>query len=154
MPIETNLDIVNQVGGGLITRLDQNGIANGAADLNIFYDPITWALLAGSISSFIFTNYIPGSILRVFAVRANTTVVGGASAAVQLVVCPQGVALGSGVNQLTAALDLTTTAPAKLSGTLISPPTDIGIGDCLGVVFSGTLTGLVGALTVGLRRIR
>lgn len=153
MPIETSLDIVGPT-GLVVTRMDQGGVANGLGDLITHYPPMVWQLVAGSISSFIFTNFHTNVIFRLFAVRCNTTVAGGASAAAQLVVCPQGVALASGVNQLTAALDLTTTAPAKLSGTLITPPTDIGPGDSLGVVFTGTLTGLVGVISYGLRRIR
>lgn len=152
MPIDTSHRIVNSRTGAVTFDIDDRGILNDQSDIALFYPPITWPLLVGSLSSFIFSNFTNNSVFRVFAVRANTTVAGGASAAVQLVHCAQGVALGSGTNQLTAGLDLTTTAPAKLAGTLIATPTDILPGDCLGVVFSGTLTGLVGCLTVALRR--
>ena len=72
----------------------------------------------------------------------------------QVVVCTGSVAIGSGVAQLTGALDLTVTAPAKRAGTLIASPTEIYIGDSVGIDMSGTLTGLVGQVTIGLKRIR
>lgn len=96
MPIETNLDIVNEVGGGLITRIDRRGIGDVNGDLVPFHPFITWPLLVGSLSTFVWTNFFNTSIYRLFAVRVNTTVAGGAAAAVQVVVCPQGVAIGFG----------------------------------------------------------
>lgn len=155
MPIETSLDIVSpNPNSQLITRLDGAGIANGLGDLVTHYPPIVWKLTGTDVDTFIFTNFHTNVIFRIFAIRVNTNVVGGAGATLQVMVCPQGVAIASGIAQMTSTLDLTTTAPAKLSGALITPPTDIGPGDSIGLDFTGTITGLVGALTVGLRRIR
>lgn len=154
MPIETNLDIVNKVGGALVTRLDELGIGNASGDLANFYPPMSGLLLAATVDGFIWHNLHTNAVFRVFRFSATTTVVGGSGATVQLVHCAQGVAIGSGTAQLTAALDLTTTAPARLVGTLIASPNDIFPGDCLGIDMSGTLTGLVGSWHLLLRRIR
>lgn len=92
-------------------------------------------------------------IWQVDSVVESHTVVGGASAAAQVAVCPGSVAPASGTNQLTAALDLTVTAPAARFGVLIATPTRIMRGDSVALRMSGTLTGLAGQITVYFRRI-
>jgi hypothetical protein len=154
MGISTGEDIVNRVGGALVLRLDERGISDVNGDLVPFHPAITWPLLAGSISSFVWTNYFTNAVYRLFAVRSATTVVGGAGASVTVVHCANSVAIGSGTPQLTAALDLTLAAPSRLSGSIIVLPNDILPGDSLAVLFAGTLTGLVGAITIGLRKVR
>ena len=156
MPIETSLDIMRKVGtvDTLVVRLDDKGVGNAIGDLNDFYSKFSGILLATTVDGFIFTNYTPDQVYAVYRFGATTTVVGGAAAAVQLVHCAQSVAIASGTAQLTAALDLTVTAPAKLPGTLIATPTEILPGDSLGLDMSGTLTGLVGAWTLFIKRKR
>lgn len=154
MPIETSLDIVNKVGGALVARFDEKGIGNVSGDLVDFYVELSGLLLAATVDGFIWRNLHPSAVFAVYRFGATTTVVGGSGATVQLVHCAQSVAIASGTAQLTAALDLTTTAPAKLNGTLIASPTELLPGDSLGLDMSGTLTGLVGAWTALLRRLR
>jgi hypothetical protein len=154
MGISTGEDIVNKVGGALVLRMDERGIADVNGDLVPFHPAITWQLLAASVSSFVWTNYFTNAVYRVFAVRSATTVVGGAGASVTVVHCPNSVAIGSGTAQLTAVLDLTVAAPSRLAGSLVAAPADILPGDSLAVLFAGTLTGLVGAITIGLRKVR
>lgn len=113
--------------------------------------PITAQLLAASVDSFIWTC-VEGVWVVDTVVEAHT-VVGGSGATVQVVVCPGSVAVASGTAQLSAALDLTVTAPAKQFGTLIATPTQMLRGDSLAIDMSGTLTGLVGVLTVQLARV-
>lgn len=109
------------------------------------------SLFATMVDSFIWSP--TEGIWQVDAVAESHTVVGGSGAQVQVVVCPGSVAIASGTAQLTAALDLTVTAPACRFGTLIASPTRIMRGDSVGVDVNGTLTGLVGQLTVTFRRI-
>lgn len=154
MGISTGEDIVNRVGGGLILRLDERGIGDVNGDLATFHNSYIWQLLASSVDSYIWTNGFTSSVYRLFAVRANTSVAGGAGANFQIVHCAQGAAIGSGTPQLTTTVDLTATAPGKLSGVLIATPTDILPGDALALDLSGTLTGLVGVLTFFLRKVR
>lgn len=154
MGVSTGEDIVNRFGGGLILRLDERGIGDANGDLATFHPSYIWQLLATTVDSYIWTNGLTAAVYRLFAVRVNTSVAGGAGAAAQIVHCAQGAAIGSGTAQLTGGIDLTATAPGKLSGVLIATPTDILPGDSLALDISGTLTGLVGVLTFFLRKVR
>lgn len=79
-----------------------------------------------------------------FLVRFGTA--GGAAAAVTLEKDPSGTAIGSGTVLLTAPVALTGTANTNTAGTLIASSTSLSLakGDSLALVFSGTVTGLVG----------
>jgi hypothetical protein len=138
-----------------VTQVDYDpilgGLKDGTGKMHLTWLDKSWPLLAASVDSYIWTC-IEG-IWQLYAVGESHTVVGGSGATVQLVVCPGSVAIGSGTAQLTAALDLTVTAPAKSFGTLIASPTLMYKGDSLAVDLSGTLTGLVGQLTYLLKRI-
>jgi len=156
MPISQGESVVNRF-GQIVFDVDRD---LGARDFLVTGNPrvldgsknMTVALAAAmATSGFLWTCH--EGIWRVGTVSAAYTVAGGASAALQLAVCPQSVAPGSGVNQLTAALDLTTTAPAVKFGTLIATPTVLTRGDSIAYVMSGTLTGLVGVATVGMWRV-
>ena len=115
------------------------------------YRQIEVELLAATVDRFV--AGVHDGIWVVASVFESHTVVGGSNAAVQVVVCPQAVAIASGVAQLTAGFDLTVTAPAKAFGTMIASPTQMTRGDVLGIDLSGTLTGLVGMLDIILKRI-
>jgi hypothetical protein len=93
-------------------------------------------------------------VWQVTGVHSNITVSGGTSAAVTVVHCAAGVAIGSGTAQLSAALDLEETGPNMQTGTLIASPTLFYPGDVLGLDFSGTLTSLVGVITIELGKVR
>ena len=150
MPIWRDLKLVNRV-GATILETDDVGMKDATARYVSPYEFLTVDLLAAMVDNFLWTC-IEG-IWQVAGVAEAHTVVGGASCAVQVVVCPGSVAIGSGTAQLTATLDLTVTAPAKSFGTLIASPTQIFRGDSVGIDISGTQTGLVGKLTVQLKRI-
>jgi len=149
MPIYRALSVVDRSGNVL---LDIGGDAVGAKDGNGRYDLqfIEHDLLAASVDTFIWV--CQEGIWQIQYASEGHTVVGGAGANVQVVVCPGGVAIASGTAQLTAALDLTVTAPKVQHGTLITTPTQMFRGDALGLDFSGTLTGLVGSITVAIQR--
>lgn len=152
MNIQQTFTLQNKAG---VTQLDYDQTLGGIKDgSNRFFTPwqnFTVDLLAATVDTFIWTC-IEG-IWQLNGVAEAHTVVGGAAAAVTVVVCPGSVAIASGTAQLTAVLDLTVTAPAKSFGTLIATPTSMFRGDSLGIDMSGTLTGLVGKLTVQLKRI-
>jgi hypothetical protein len=66
-----------------------------------------------------------------------------------------GVAAGSGTNQLTAALSLSSTANVPTRGVVISEPTIVGPGDMLGKVIAGTMTSLADCIVdVFIERLR
>lgn len=153
MSIERTLEVVDRSGNRVILA-DENGIVDGSGNMFDATKFFVWPLLAASVDTYIFTNYTTNATYRVSAVRTMVSVVGGSGATVTVVYCPRATAIGSGTAQLTAALDLTVTAPSPLNGTLITTPNDIFPGDHLAVDFAGTLTGLVGVITVGIRRTK
>lgn len=115
------------------------------------YHTLDWPLLVGSLSTFVW--HCHEGLWQVHSVSEAHTVVGGAGAAASVIVCPQAVAIGSGVAQQTAVLDLTLAAPTYRFATLIASPTVMSRGDALAVLFAGTLTGLVGVMHILLKRI-
>lgn len=132
--------------------LDQLGLYNASQARYVpEYLPINWPILAASVSTFI--RVIHDGVWVVASVGSAHTVVGGSGATVIPVVCPQRVAIASGVEQIAAAFDLTLTAPNGGFGTLITTPTPMTRGDALGIKFAGTLTGLVGVIDIVIKRI-
>lgn len=150
MSIEIGTKIVTPLGVTLF-EADSLGLKDASSRYLSFYQERTFPLLAASVDSFIWTC-IDGVWVLEAAVTAHT-VVGGSGATVQLVHCASSVAIASGTAQLSAAIDLTVTAPAEQYGTLIASPTQFLRGDSLGIDMSGTLTGLVGVLTYRMKRI-
>jgi hypothetical protein len=66
-----------------------------------------------------------------------------------------GVAAGSGTNQLTATLSLSSTANTPTRATVISEPTIVAPGDMLGKVIAGTMTSLADCVvSLYLERLR
>ena len=133
--------------------LSQLGIRNSPrARYYVDYLPAHGLLLAASVSGFVAASPDEG-IWQLHSFQTAHTVVGGSGATVIPVVCPQAVAIASGVEQITAAISLVVTAPAKAIGTMIASPTQMTVGDWLGLKFAGTLTGLVGAWDMLLKRV-
>lgn len=114
-------------------------------------------LTASSVDSNIFVADVP---MEVVAVREVHSVVGGASAAVGLTKCTGTTAPGSGTAITVADFDLTATVNTNQNKTLASglattaATRKLAVGDRLGLNFSGTLTGLVGVVTVFLRKLQ
>lgn len=149
--VEGSIKIINRAGTTLFES-DDIGLKNSLGYYISHQDRITQALLAGSVSNYLWTPQ-EGSWI-VTSVASTHGVVGGASAAVMPVVCSGSVAVASGTPQLVTALDLTLTAPRSQYGTLIATPTPMYRGDALALLFSGTLTNLVGSITVQIARVR
>jgi len=113
---------------------------------------LTIPLLASSVDTDV---WIAPSPMIVVAVRESHSVVGGASAAVRPrkitdTSAPGAAASGTVKEITTAALDLTASINTQRSGTLVATAADLtfAAGDRLALDFSGTLTGLVGQLTI------
>lgn len=139
-------------GADILTLNAQGMRAVGAAGgVYSAFDVITVPLLAATVDGFIWVCH--EGLWQVSSVAEGHTTVGGAGATVNVVVCPQGSAIGSGTAQLSAALDLTVTAPAVRFGTLINPATIMSRGDALALDLSGTLGSLVGTVSVQIKRI-
>jgi hypothetical protein len=60
-------------------------------------------------------------------------------------------AAGAGTSQLSSAIDLSGTVNTAKTGTLIGSPTTISSGNRISTVVGGTLTGLLGTCTLGLK---
>lgn len=111
---------------------------------------VTIDLNASSVSKHVFIadrNYVVESITEIHSV------VGGAAANAKLrritdTSAPGAAASGTVVEFITAGLDLTTTVNTVVTGTLAS--TTLNAGEKLALFMSGTLTGLVGSVTVTL----
>lgn len=126
--------------------------ATGLLPKAALYEEMPFTLLASTVSQSIF---IADDNWQVVGVQVVPNVIGGAGATVTVEVCTGLTAPGSGVAQLSAALVIGSTATAHkvLAGALIAAPTTMQKGDRLGIVMAGTLTGLVGMLTIAIKRV-
>lgn len=152
MPIFQSLSVVGPgPDGDVIWQVDGSGAQDANGSIFSPFEQITWPLLAASVDNFIWTC-VEG-VWQLAGAVTKITVSGGTGANIMLEACSGVVAVGSGVDQLTAVIDLEETGPNRQFGTLIATPTKMYRGDSLAVDFSGTLTGLVGSLTVLLKRV-
>lgn len=126
--------------------------AAGTLPKAALYEEMPFTLLASTVSQSIF---IADDNWQVVGVQVVPNVIGGAGATVTVEVCTGLTAPGSGVAQLGAALVIGSTATAHkvLNGALIAAPTTMQKGDRLGIVMAGTLTGLIGMLTIAIKRV-
>jgi hypothetical protein len=148
---ERSLEIVDATGGRVMLLDGDVGVQGVDGAMFNPGDIIRWPLLAASLSSYIWR--CQAGIWVVSDVSALVSVTGGSSATVDVYVCTGVTAPGSGTTQLTAPIDVQETAPFLALGTLIASPTRIYPGNSVAAVFAGTLTGLVGVLTVGVKRV-
>lgn len=117
---------------------------------------VTTELLAASVDKWVF---VADRAYQVVAIKEIHSVVGGSAAAVRprkvTDTSAPGAAASATVKELCASLDLTTTANTLVSGTLSATASDLQLaaGNAIGLDFSGTLTGLVGSLTIVLKAI-
>lgn len=101
-------------------------------------------------SNFIFTNPTNENY-KVLAVHYNYDVAGGAAAAIDVRRVPSGsAAAATGTSVLSSTLDLTAAARTPRKGTVSTTLSNILVGanESLSLIFSGTLTGLVGCNVV------
>lgn len=150
---EHGLRIVD-LSGNQIVAIDGND--NGIISPRGFYYPdemkVEVQLRATSVTSYI--SFINHGVWQVQRVLAGVSTNGGAGATAQITHCVGATAPGSGTVQLAAAIDLNAGTPPYILGAApIASPTKYRPGDSMGLLMAGTLTALVGALTVYLKRI-
>lgn len=120
---------------------------------------ITTDLMAASVDKWIF---VAPFACQVLSVREIHSVAGGSGAAARprkiaaATVAAPGAAVAAGITEITtAAFDLTTTADTTVTGTLSATASDytLAVGDKIGIDFAGTLTALVGHMTISIKRV-
>lgn len=151
MPVEQAFTVRGAGPGGLtVLDIDERGARDGNNRLFIPFQHVNVPLLAGSLDGYVW-ECIEG-VWQVAAVRALVSTAGGSGAQVDVKVCAGLTAPASGVTQLSAVLTLTTTGPSRADGTLIATPTSIFPGDSVALDFGGTLTALVGLISIQMKR--
>ena len=76
------------------------------------------------------------------------------SGTLQVEVAGATIAIGSGVNQLTGTIDLSTTDNTTKNGTLVATPTVFGAGSAINLIYAGTVTNLLNAVvSIDLQRV-
>ena len=138
--------------GSTILTLDKDGLQDNAGRLFDARRYINYPLVAVPTAQYVWRCSV--GVWVVESINCLVRVTGGTGATVDVLVCQQVEAVASGVSQLTAVMDVEETAPFQVTGTLIATPTEIYPGDSVGMNGGGTLTGLVGLLTVILKRIK
>lgn len=116
----------------------------------VLIEELAVPLLATTVSQ---TIFIADDSYQVVGVQAVADVLGGAGATVTVEVLTGVQAAGGGVAQLTAALALNGTARQVVTGTVVAAPTTAVSGNRIGIVMAGTLTGLVGSVTIAIQRV-
>lgn len=114
---------------------------------------VNQVILAANAANFAF--FITDAAYQVVSIKEIHSVVGGAVAAVTVEKLTGTTAPGSGTAIPTAAFDCTATINTLLTATLTSTVADtkLAAGDRLGIVGTGTRTGLLGVVVVELKRI-
>jgi hypothetical protein len=109
-------------------------------------------ILASDVTRNIFRAHIPMEVIGVFS---RHSVAGGSGAAVMIKKVTGTTAPGSGTDILTAAFALTGTANTEQVGTLVATLATLrlAVGDYLAASFAGTLTNLVGMVSIVYREI-
>lgn len=102
------------------------------------------------------TGALPLGQYSLVEVNARWSANTGANAAtLQVVQAPSGTAVGSGTNLLATAINLQTTADTISTAFPANPNLVLSPGDSLGLLFTGTLTGLANiAVTVVVARVK
>lgn len=121
---------------------------------NGLWKPITLILPTATIPGVSGDMFISDSYYIIKEVRESHTVA-SSSGTLQIEVLTSGQNADAGVDQLTATMDLASTADTPVKATVIAEPTVINPGDRVGYVLGGTLTNLInGCVTVFLERLR
>jgi hypothetical protein len=113
---------------------------------------VTSELLAASVDKHVFSATRP---TKVVAVTKNQTAVGTDGSAVTLDIkkCTSGTAPASGTSVLASTLDLKSTVNVPVNGTLSATDGNriLQAGETLALDFTGTLTAVVGEVTIVLQ---
>ncbi len=146
------------VTGATVVASTADGITQGGNKVADEF-AITAELLAASVDKWVF---VADRAYQVVGVREVHSVIGGASAVVRprkvtaAGTAAPGAAAGATVKELTTAdIGLETAIDVTQTATLSATGADLllAVGDKIGLNFGGTLTGLVGQLTIFLRPV-
>lgn len=113
---------------------------------------VTVPIVAASVDTHVF---IADDAYQVVSINEVHSVVGGSSAALSVKKCTGTTAPASGTALHATGIDLTATVNTNIVPTLVATTATLQLAatDKLAFDFSGTLTGLVGTVTLNLRRI-
>lgn len=137
--------------GARVALIDEAGFKDVDGRMFDARERINYPLVAVPVANYIWL--CDRGVWKVEYVAAQARVTGGGSATIDVLVCQGVEAVASGVSQLAAVMDVEETAPFKAVPALIAAPTPIYPGDSVAFNGGGTLTGLIGVLTVILKRI-
>lgn len=152
MPILSDFTIVGDgPTGPVVLTADKTGLKD--ASNRIFNAQVNLAvpLLATPVANYIWR--CRAGVWQVEYVDALVRVTGSTGCTCDVLVCQQVEAVASGVSQLAAVMDLEETAPFQAIPALIATPTQIFPGDSVAFNYGGTATGLIGLLTVIVKRV-
>lgn len=119
---------------------------------------LTFDVVAASVNKWVF---VADRAYTVTAIKEVHSVVGGSAALVKIrrvtaaaTDAPGAAASATVIEYVTAGIDLTTTINVAQTATLVTGATvTLAAGDKIGTLFSGTLTGLVGSVTLTLTAV-
>ena len=138
--------------GATILTLDEDGMKDSSNRIFSAFQHVEAQLLATPVANYIWRCRF--GVWVVEYVNALVRVTGSTGCTCDVLVCQQVEAVASGVTQLGAVMDLEETAPFQATPALIASPTEIYPGDSVAFNYGGTATGLIGLLTVLLKRIK
>jgi len=137
--------------GATVLTLDDDGMKDSSNRIFNAFVNVQAQLLATPVANYIWRCRF--GVWQVEYVNALVRVTGGTGCTCDVLVCQQVEAVASGVSQLTAVMDLEETAPFQATPALIASPTEIFPGDSVAFNYGGTATGLIGLLTVVIKRV-
>jgi hypothetical protein len=125
-------------------------VANGTGYAQLDRTFVSVPIAAASVDSHVF---IATKACEVRGIREIHTAAGGSGAAVRARKCTGTTVPGSGAALHTADFDLTATANTVQTGTLTATAADLVLaaGNTIALDFTGTLTALLGVVTIELR---
>lgn len=138
--------------GATVLNLDETGMKDSDNRILSFYDTIRAQLAATPVANYLWRCF--KGVWVVEHVNVLVRVTGSTGATVDVLVCQGVEAVASGVSQLGAVMDVEETAPFQAVPALIASPTQIFPGDSVAFNYGGTATGLIGLLTVIVKRIQ
>lgn len=140
-----------------VLAVDFTQAAQDAED-NVKYIAITSELLAASVDKWVF---VADRAYKVMGVKEVHSVIGGSGAAVRprkiasATTATPGASVAAGITEISASIGLETDINVVQTSTLVATAADLllAAGDKIGLDFSGTLTGLVGQITIYLKPV-
>ena len=136
--------------GATVMKLDKTGFKDDGSRIHDARQYVAVQLAATPVANYIWRCKVGVWVVEYVDVLVRVT--GGTGNTVDVLVCQQVEAVASGVSQLAAVMDVEETAPFQAVPALIATPTEIFPGDSVAYNYGGTATGLIGLLTIVLKR--